>query len=125
MFQNVCNEVLNFQAKVPSRPGVCVHREWQKYTFPFPSFTKNNGLIGIGNSMSIRNIILGVNNVIVSYLIRYGSLSQNATDIIIKCGSYFIAKCERSSLKNMLGFLLKNATVYNLVLASVYFKNIT
>ena len=124
MFQNVCNEVLKFQAKVPSRPGVCVHREWQKYTLPFPSFTKSNGLIGIGNSMSIRNIILGVNSVTVSYLIRYDSLSQNATDVIIKCGSYFIAKCKRSSLKNVLGFLLKNATVYKLVLASLYFKNI-
>ena len=125
MFQNVCNEVLKFQAKVPSRPGVCVHGEWQKYTFASPSLTKNQGLRGIGNSMSIRNITLGVNSVTVSYLIRYDSLSQNATDVIIKCGSYFIAKCKRSSLKNILGFLLKNATVYKLVLASLYFKNIT
>ena len=75
--------------------------------------------------MNVRNIILGVNTVTVSYLIRYDSLSQNATDVIIKCGSYFIAKCKRSSLKNILGFLLKNATVYKLVLASLYFKNIT
>ena len=33
------------------------------------------------------------------------------TDIITKCGNYFVTKCERSLLQNMLGFLLQNATV--------------
>ena len=61
--------------------------------------------------MSIGNVILGVNSVTVSYLIRYDSLLQNATDIIAKCDSYFIIKCERSLLENASGFLLQNTTV--------------
>ena len=43
--------------------------------------------------MSIGNLILGVNSVTVSYLIRYGSLLQNKTDIITKCDS-LITKCD-------------------------------
>ena len=58
----------------------------------------------MGHSMSIGNLILGVNSVTISYLINYDSLLQNATDIITKCDSYFITKCDRS-------FLLQNATV--------------
>ena len=61
--------------------------------------------------MSIRNLIFGVNSVTVSYLIRYDSLLQNATDVITKCDSYFITKCDRSLLQNAAGFLLQNATV--------------
>ena len=61
--------------------------------------------------MKIGNLILGVNSVTVSYLIRYGSLLQNATDIIKKCGSCFITKWDRSSLQNASDFLLQNVTV--------------
>ena len=61
--------------------------------------------------MSIGNLILGVNSVTVSYLIHYDTLLQNATDVITKCNSYFIKKCDRSLLQNVLGFLLPNATV--------------
>ena len=61
--------------------------------------------------MSIRNLIFGVNSVTVSYLIRYDSLLQNATDVITKCGSYFITKCDRSLLQNASDFLIQNATV--------------
>ena len=43
--------------------------------------------------MSIRNLILGVSSVVVSYLIHYNSLLQIATDIIAKCEDYFITKC--------------------------------
>ena len=43
--------------------------------------------------MSIGNLILVVNNVTVSYLICYNSLLQNATNVTIKCDSYFITKC--------------------------------
>ena len=77
--------------------------------------TKNTrpseGLNDIGHSMSIDNLILGVNSVTVSYLIHYDSLLQNATDIITKCDSYFITKCDRNLLQNVSGFLLQNATV--------------
>ena len=45
--------------------------------------------------MSIENLILGVNSVVVPYLIRYDSLLQNATYTITKCNSYFIIKCDR------------------------------
>ena len=58
--------------------------------------------------MSIRNLIFGVNSITVSYLIRYDSLLQNATDVIRKCNSYFITKWTRSLLQNMTGFLLQN-----------------
>ena len=62
--------------------------------------------------MRIKNLILGVNSVImVSCLIRYDSLLQNATYIIAECGNYFITQCDRSLLQNASGFLLKNATV--------------
>ena len=44
--------------------------------------------------MSIRNLILGVSSVVVSYLIHYNSLLQIATDIIAKCEDYFITKCD-------------------------------
>ena len=47
----------------------------------------------------------------VSYLIHYERLSQNATDIITKSDSYCITKCDRSLLQNASVFLLQNATV--------------
>ena len=47
----------------------------------------------------------------VSYLINYGTLLQNATDMITKYDSYFITKCDKSLLQNASGFLLQNATV--------------
>ena len=40
----------------------------------------------------------------VSYLIRYNSLLQNAIDIITKCDSYFIIKCDRIVLQDTSGF---------------------
>ena len=74
--------------------------------------------------MSIRNLIFGVNSVTVSYLIRYDSLLQNATDVITKCDSYFITKCDRSLLQNASGFLLQNATVL-LQNATILLQNTT
>ena len=47
----------------------------------------------------------------VSYLFHYVTLLENVTDIITKCDSYFITKCGKSSLQNVSGFLLQNATV--------------
>ena len=44
-------------------------------------------------------------------MIYYETLLQNATDIITKCYSYFITKCDISLLQNASGFLLQNATV--------------
>ena len=88
MCQNISNEVLlawfKLQAKIPSRSGVCVQGEWQKYTPPSPSLSKDKGLKDIGHRMSIQNLILGVNSVTVSYLIRYNSLLQNATAVLLK-----------------------------------------
>ena len=92
MCQNVFNEVLSV---------------W----FKFQAKTPKEELKDIGNSMSIGNLILGVNSVTVSYLIRYDSLLQNVTDIIAKCDSYFITKCNRNLLQNTSCFLLQNATV--------------
>ena len=65
--------------------------------------------------MSIGNLILGVNSVTVSYLIRYETLLQNAKDIITKCDSYFVTKCHRGSLQNVSGFLLQNVFYYKML----------
>ena len=85
MWQNVNNEVLlawfKFQAKIPSRSGVCFQGEWQKYTPPSLPLSKGDGLKNIGHSMSNKNLIFGVNSVTVSDLICYDSLLQNATAI--------------------------------------------
>ena len=61
--------------------------------------------------MSNGNLIYGVSSVTVSCLIHYNRLLQNATDIITKCDSYFIPKCDRSLLQIASGFFLQNATV--------------
>ena len=62
---------------------------------PSSALSKDEVLKNIGHSMSIRNLIPGVNSAAVSYLIRYDSLLQNATDIVTKCDSNFITKCDR------------------------------
>ena len=93
-----------FCQNVPSRSEVCVQGEWQKWTPPSPPSSKDDRLKDIGYSTSIRNLILGVNSVTVSYLIRYDSLLKNGIDIITKCDSYFITKCDRSLLQNASGF---------------------
>ena len=113
-----------FQGKIPSRSGVCVQGEWQKYTPPSPPLSKDEGLKNIRHSMSIRNLIFSVNSVTVSDLIRYDSLLQNVADVITKCDSYFITKRNRSLLQNMSGFLLKNATVL-LQNATILLQNVT
>ena len=61
---------------------------------------QNEGIKKIGYSMSIKNLIFGINSVTVSYLIHYVSLLQNAIDVITKCDSYFVTKCDRSLLQN-------------------------
>ena len=79
-----------------------------KMPLPFTPLCKDKGLRDIGHIMSIENLILGVNSVVVSYLIRYDSLLQNATDIITKCDSKFITKCENFVKK--MRHLLQNST---------------
>ena len=115
MWQNVNNEVLlawfKFQAKIPSRSGVCVQGKWQKYTPPSPPFSKDDGLKNIGHSVTIRNMTFGVNSVTVSDLSCFDSLLQNATDVITKWDTYFVTKCDRSLLQNAPGFLLQNMKV--------------
>ena len=124
---NFSNDVLlawfKFKAKTPSRSGVCTQGEWQKYTPPSPLLSKDEGLRDIGHSMSIENLILGVNSVTVSYLIHYHSLLQNATDIITKYDSYFITKCDRSLLQNASGFLLQIRQL--LQIATISLQNAT
>ena len=55
-------------------------------------------------------------------MIHYDSFLQNATDIITKCDSYVITKCERSSLQNTPGFALQNATVLLQNATMFYYK---
>ena len=51
---------------------------------PYPPLFKDEALKKIGHSMSIRNLTFGVNSVTVSDLIRYDSLLQNATAILLQ-----------------------------------------
>ena len=116
MCQNVSDKGslawFKIQAKISSRYGVCVQGEWQKYTPPFPPLFIGKGLRDNGHSMSIANLILGVNNsVTISYLMHYDNLVQNAANIVTKCDCYFITKYDRSLLQNASGFLLQNETV--------------
>ena len=119
-WQNVSDEVLlawlKFQTKVAGRSGVYVQGDWEKNTPSSPSLSKDRG-----------NLILGVNSVTVSYLMHYDSLLQNATDIITKCDSYFITKCNRSLLQNAFfydNFIIKWDSYYKirllLQIAAVY-----
>ena len=73
---------------------------------PSPPLSKDEGLMDNGHIINIGNLILGVNTVTFSYLMHFDSLLQNATDIITKCDSYFITKCERSLLQTRSGFSL-------------------
>ena len=41
----------------------------------------------------------------VSYFIYYDTSLQNVTDIIPKCDSYFLTKCDKSLLQNVSDFL--------------------
>ena len=107
-----------FKVKISSCSGVCVKEDWQKYTLPSSPLSKVEGLRNIGHSMSIGNLILGVNSLKVSYLIHYDDLLQHATAFLLKnatditkCDSCFITKCDRSVLQNASGFLLQNAIV--------------
>ena len=116
MWQNVNNEVLlawfKFQAKILSRSGVCVQGKCQKYSPPSLPLSNDEGLKNIGHCVSIRNLIFGVNSVTVSYLIRYDSLLENATDVV--------TKCDRSLLQRASDFLLQNAAV--ITKCDVYYK---
>ena len=98
MWQNANNEVLlswfKFQAKIPSRSGVCLQGEWQKYTPPSPPLSKDEALKNIEHSMSIRNLIFGVKSVKVSYMIGYDSLLQMRQKFITKWVRFFITKCD-------------------------------
>ena len=68
-------------------------------------------LLIIWHVIFLLTLVFGNNSVTFSYLIYYGSLLQNATDIITKCDSYFITKCDRSLFQNASDFLLQNVTV--------------
>ena len=111
MCQNVSNDVLlawfKFEAKISSLSGVCFQGEWQEYTPPFPPLFKDKGLRGIGHSMSIGNLILGINSVTVLYLIHHENLLQNATSIVTNCDS-FITKMD--SYYKLRRIYYKNAT---------------
>ena len=90
---------------------------------PFLPLSKYEKQKGIGQDMSIGNLILVVNSVSVSCLIHYDTLLQNATDGIAKCDRWYckmrqmvlqnvtdgIAKCGRWYCK-MWQMVLQNAT---------------
>ena len=67
---------------------------------PSPPFSKDEGLRDSWHSMSIGNLILGVHSVTVSHPIHCDSLLPKTTDVISKCDSYFITKCDRNLLQN-------------------------
>ena len=46
--------------------------------------------------------------VLVFHLVHFDSLLQNATDIVTKCDSNLIAKCEKQLLQNVTDYFLPN-----------------
>ena len=80
-----------------------------KIPLPFLLLSKDEGLRDIGHSMSIGNLILGVNSVTVSYLIHYDSLLQNATEVYDKMRQLFYYKIRELYYK--MQHLLQIATV--------------
>ena len=63
-----------------------------------PPLSKDEGLRNIEHSMSTGNLIWGGSSATVSYLIRYDSLLQNTTAILLQ-------KCDIGLLQNASGFL--------------------
>ena len=88
--QDFSSEVLSawfeFQAKSPTRSGVCIQGEWQKYTRLSPSLSNDEELKDIGHSMSIGNLIFGVNSVTVSQF--------HIWFVITKCVKFFVTNCD-------------------------------
>ena len=107
LIMKFCYHGSNFRRKLPT----FLEYAFRKSDKNTPLLPFLSGLKNIGYSMSIKNLILGVSSVTVSYLIRYDSLLQNVTDVITKCDSYFITNYGRSLLQNASGFLLQNGTV--------------
>ena len=90
-----------------SKPLWCTLSEKvTKITPPSTPSSNDEGLRDIGHIMSIENLILGANTIMVSYLIHYDSLLQNATDIIRKCDSCFIIKCDKKFITKSVGFFI-------------------
>ena len=61
--------------------------------------------------MSIGNLILSVNSVAVSYLIRYDSLLQNATANLLQNATKVYYKMRQAFYYKMQQFIIQNATV--------------
>ena len=89
-----CQHGSNFRRKLQPVLEYVSRESDKKNTRPSPPPSKDEGLKDIGHIMSIGNLILSVNSVMFSYLIRYDSLLQNATNIITKCSSCFITNCD-------------------------------
>ena len=123
--QNVSNEVLlawfKFQTKIPSRSGVCIQGEWQKYTPPSPPLCKDERLRGMNteqiqfwDSVVLRFHIWFI--MTVSYDMQQilwqnatAILLQNATEVYYRMCQGFYYKM-RELLENAT-ILLQNATV--------------
>ena len=95
-YQKVSKKVLfkgpKFQTKNPSCQEDLVYRDRQKYTIPLRR--KDLGTLRIKRTQyqAQRNLVLVVIVVVMSYLVHYNTLLQNATDPIINCDSFFITK---------------------------------
>ena len=76
--------------------------------------------------MSIRNVILGVSSVTVSYL-KHASLLQDVTDIIKKCDRFFITKCDsfitKCGLQNVMFIINCNSIMLSLLLLCFEISN--
>ena len=61
--------------------------------------------------------------VVVSYMVNYNTLLQNATDIFTKCDNYFITIGDRSLLQNASTFYYKIRQL--LQIATILLQNAT
>ena len=50
--------------------------------------------------------------ILVSHLVRFGTLAKNETDVLTICISYFFGQCDKNFSKHVFGFSLHNATFF-------------
>ena len=102
---------LRFKTEIPRCSRIFLFREQQKYTSLYGRRTKGHLFQNEPGTRCKKMYFLESIVAVVSYLVHYNTLLQNATNNITKCDGYFITKCYKSLLQNESAFLLQYATV--------------
>ena len=90
----------------PNDPKFCIKKS-------LDTVFKDEGLSGIRQGTSIKNLVLANNSVTISYLIHYDSFLQNVTDVYYKKHQVF--------LQNVTVLLQKCNSYYKLVVITKWY----